>query len=54
VPAGHRRIGRRPDGFAPTREIWLEHKLAWMPSNPRLEHYVRSSRGARSLENTDA
>lgn len=31
-----------PDAFAPTREIWLEHRLTWMVSNPRLEHYLRS------------
>jgi hypothetical protein len=31
-----------PDAFAPTREIWLEHRLTWMVSNPRLEHYQRS------------
>jgi len=34
-----------PDRFAPTREIWLEDKLAWMVSNDQMEHYPRSSRG---------
>lgn len=34
-----------PDGFAPTREIWLEDKLAWMVSNAAFQPYPRSSRG---------
>jgi len=33
----------RPDDFAPTKEIWIEHKLAWESLNTALEHYPRSS-----------
>jgi len=29
------------DAYAPTREIWLEHKLAWMVNDPRLRQYPR-------------
>jgi hypothetical protein len=32
-----------PDAFPPTREIWLEEKVAWMVSNNRLDQYPRSS-----------
>jgi hypothetical protein len=39
-----------PDAFPPDREIWLEHKLAWMPSNPQLDRYARSSRGAVPID----
>ncbi|MDB6162594.1 MAG: hypothetical protein JWL98_26 [Xanthomonadaceae bacterium] len=38
-----------PDAFAPTREIWVEHKLAWEALNPSLEHYARSSVGAAPI-----
>jgi hypothetical protein len=31
-----------PDEFPPTREIWLEHKIAWMGTNVRLRPYPRS------------
>ena len=34
-----------PDAFPPTREIWLEEKLAWMVSNPSFTQYPRTSRG---------
>ncbi len=34
-----------PDAFPPTREIWLDHKLAWMAPNDRFAPYPRSSRG---------
>ena len=30
--------------FAPTREIWIEHKLPWEPLNESLQHFPRSSR----------
>lgn len=35
-----------PDAFPPSREIWLEHKLAWMVTNPQLPHHPRSSKDA--------
>jgi hypothetical protein len=38
----------RPDDFAPTKEIWIEHKLAWECLNATLEHYPRSSAGGAS------
>jgi hypothetical protein len=34
-----------PDAFPPTREIWLEDKIAWMAGNDRFTPYPRSSRG---------
>jgi hypothetical protein len=33
-----------PDAFAPTREIWIEQKLAWQTLDTGLPHYLRSSR----------
>jgi hypothetical protein len=39
----------RPDDFAPTKEIWIEHKLAWECLNVTLEHYPRSSAGGTSV-----
>jgi hypothetical protein len=30
-----------PDEVAPTCEIWLEHKIAWMATNDRLQPYPR-------------
>jgi hypothetical protein len=35
-----------PDDFAPTKEIWIEHAIAWEALNPATEHYPRSSVGA--------
>jgi hypothetical protein len=35
------------DEFAPTKEIWVEHKLAWERLNEALPHYPRSSVGAQ-------
>ena len=32
-----------PDDFPPTKEIWLEHKVAWEVLNERLERYPKSS-----------
>jgi hypothetical protein len=32
-----------PEAFPPTREVWLEHKLAWEPRDENLEHFRRSS-----------
>lgn len=37
-----------PDAFAPTKEIWVEQKLAWESLNETLEHYPGSSVGASS------
>jgi hypothetical protein len=34
-----------PEAFPPTREIWLEHRLAWEPLDENLRHYQRSSSG---------
>jgi hypothetical protein len=33
------------DEFAPKKEIWIEHKLAWECLNDALQHYPRSSMG---------
>lgn len=33
-----------PERFAPTREIWLEHKIAWESVNEGLQHFPRSGR----------
>ena len=32
--------------FAPTREIWLSHRLPWQPVDPALLHYPADSDGA--------
>ena len=32
-----------PEAFPPTREIWLEHKLAWERANENLQQFPRSS-----------
>jgi hypothetical protein len=32
-----------PEQFPPTREIWLEHKLAWTAVNPDIPHHRRGS-----------
>jgi hypothetical protein len=36
----------RPDDFAPTREIWIAHKLAWEALNEAFPQYPGSSRQA--------
>ena len=33
----------RPDLFPPTREVWLEHKLAWEATNESIGHYPRGT-----------
>jgi hypothetical protein len=38
-----------PDAFAPTKEIWVEHRIAWDALNPAIEHYARSSVGASPI-----
>ena len=38
-----------PDAFPPTKEIWVEHRLAWEASNPVLPQYARSSVGAEPI-----
>jgi len=35
-----------PDALAPTKEIWVEHKIEWEALNPSIAHYARSSVGA--------
>jgi hypothetical protein len=35
-----------PDDFAPTREIWVAHKLAWEQLNDHFPQYPGSSRQA--------
>lgn len=37
-----------PDAFPPAKEIWVEHKIAWMPVNARLPQYPRSSKPSGS------
>ena len=32
-----------PDGFAPKREIWVEHKISWTVLNDALPHCPRGS-----------
>jgi hypothetical protein len=32
-----------PEAFPPTREIWLEHKLAWERANEDMQQFPRSS-----------
>jgi len=34
------------EDFAPTKEIWIEHRVSWEVLNPDLPHYSRSSVGA--------
>lgn len=36
-----------PSRFAPRKEIWTEHALAWQPLDAALPHYPRSSGGAK-------
>jgi hypothetical protein len=36
-----------PERFAPTREIWLEHRIAWQPVNASLPHFPRTSAKAK-------
>ncbi|GAA0708307.1 GFA family protein [Dokdonella soli] len=38
-----------PDDFAPTCEIWIEHKLAWEALSASLPHYPRSSRDSEPV-----
>jgi hypothetical protein len=35
-----------PEDFPPTREIWLEHRLAWEPLDDNLQHFQRGSSDA--------
>lgn len=35
--------------FAPTREIWIEHKLPWDTTDHALSHYAGSSVGAAPI-----
>jgi len=36
-----------PDQVPPTKEIWLSERVAWVPVNPKVEHYSRESSGPR-------
>lgn len=38
-----------PDELAPTKEIWLEHKLSWEQANDTMLHYAQSSRDAAPI-----
>ncbi len=33
-----------PNAFPPTKEIWVEHKLAWVPLDERLPRYPQTSK----------
>jgi hypothetical protein len=33
----------QPDAFPPTRELWVEDKLAWEPLNDHIQHFRRST-----------
>ena len=35
-----------PEDFPPTREVWLEHRLAWAPLDENLQHFQRGSSDA--------
>lgn len=38
-----------PERWPPSREIWMEDKLGWQPTDPRLAHFPRwSGEGAGS------
>ena len=39
----------RPERCPPKKEIWLDHRIPWMATNPSLEHYAGSSIGAKPL-----
>lgn len=32
-----------PERFPPTREIWLDHRIAWAAVNPDLPHFPKES-----------
>lgn len=34
----------RPEAFPPTKEIWLEHKVPWVPVNEKLPHFATTSK----------
>jgi len=36
----------RPDAFPPAKEIWLEHKVSWVPVNEALPHFATTSKPA--------
>jgi hypothetical protein len=44
-----------PDDFAPTKEIWLSHKLRWEAPNPAMQQFPESSvqRPLRNVPPTD-
>ena len=36
-----------PGRVPPTKEIWLTERVAWVPTNEKLEHYSHESSGPR-------
>jgi hypothetical protein len=34
-----------PEAFPPTAEVWLENRLHWQPTDPKLDQHVGSSSG---------
>jgi hypothetical protein len=44
----------RPNDFAPTKEIWLDHKLAWESANGSIPQHPRSSRPIQPSSSIDA
>jgi hypothetical protein len=38
-----------PDALAPSREIWLDQKIAWQPLDAALPHYPGSSRDTKAI-----
>lgn len=39
----------RPQDFAPTKEIWVAHRVAWETTNPALPQYSGSSVDAQPI-----
>ena len=39
-----------PESFAPTKEIWIEHRLSWESLNVDMAHYAKSSTGASPID----
>ena len=39
----------RPQDFAPTKEIWVSHRIAWEATHPALPQYAGSSVGAEPM-----
>lgn len=39
-----------PENFAPTMEIWVDHRVPWEPLDGALPHYAGSSVGASPID----